>query len=404
MPRLLLQKPHSEGQRDLISSGTKDVVFCGRRWGKTHSGVQRIVRASFNKAGLYWWVGLGWRSASLKNAWRALKNIASESWYLLEEDPKKKIRENDKQIFMPGGSEIWLRTAERPDSLAGESVSGAVIDEFSLMPEEVWTEYLEGCLLDKRGWAMFMGVPKGNNWASRLWNKAKTREGWRQWRFPTSANPTIEAADLEDLRLNNTERLFRQEYLAEIVDFTGQVFLGVDDVLTEDYLYEPEDNHTYAAGLDWGKKLDYTVLSIFDACCSRQVSLTRTNASSYLDQLAELRPVVRTFNPYVIQAEENAMGDPLCDQLIEDGFPIQRYTASNESKRRVIDSLQVAIEHRRVRLLNDRVQRQEFEEYECKVSNAGNFIFSAPKGGHDDTIIATALAWDAINFGTGVSL
>jgi len=53
-----LEAPHSLGQRLMIESTANDVIFAGRRWGKTFAGTQRILKGAFTTPGLYWWVGL----------------------------------------------------------------------------------------------------------------------------------------------------------------------------------------------------------------------------------------------------------------------------------------------------------------------------------------------------------
>ena len=61
------------------------VAFCGRRFGKTDGYVQRLFYWMQRKPGLYWWVGLSWRSASLKRAWREATGIARQVYEFLSQ-------------------------------------------------------------------------------------------------------------------------------------------------------------------------------------------------------------------------------------------------------------------------------------------------------------------------------
>lgn len=98
----------------------------------------------------------------MKRAWRLVTDIARAILKGLGLPEREHINRSSYEVRVPGLGEIWFRTADNPSSLAGEGIQGAVVDEFSLMREAVWTEYLEGTLLDHQGWAAFSGVPKGN--------------------------------------------------------------------------------------------------------------------------------------------------------------------------------------------------------------------------------------------------
>src|SRR5258708_32395920 len=75
-----LPKPFLWQVEVLADSVPRAVIFSGRRSGKTQLGVYRILRTATTRVGLYWWVGLSWRSASLKRAWRLLKYYARKVW------------------------------------------------------------------------------------------------------------------------------------------------------------------------------------------------------------------------------------------------------------------------------------------------------------------------------------
>lgn len=407
---------HSEGQENLILSRKMDVVFAGRRYGKTFLGCQRIIQACMEDPGLYFWVGLGWRSASLKRAWRELKATCRIMWEGIGEKADRHIRESSKELDFPGGGEIWLRTAERQDSIAGEGIKGAVMDEFTLMQESVWLEFLEATLLDHGGWCMFTGVPKGANWGAKLWKNCETpptdhvgswsgsRPGWVAHHFATGDNPKISKARLEDIKKNTPSILYQQEYEAKVVDHAGLVFHNIDTCLGGTPLFAGLDGHTYVFGLDWGKTNDFTCISIIDVDTKELVSLIRFNDIDYPEQLKRVSQAYRLFQPRNIIAESNAMGEPLCDQLIKDGMPISKFYTTNASKREIIESLQVAFEQRYIKMINDPDLINELESFESEVTTMGNVRYSAPAGGHDDCVISLALAWSEVRYDLGISL
>ncbi len=391
-----LPRPHSDGQMALLDCRYFDVVFAGRRWGKTQVGVYRILRAATAKVGLYWWVGLSWRSASMKRAWRLLKFYARKIWRALDQEPGNHIKEPVKEIDLPNGSSIWLRSAEKEDSLAGEAIRGAVVDEFSLMNEIVWTEYLEATLLDyEDSWALFIGVPKGRNWAANLWTKAAGRTGWRQHHFTTYDNPKMPRDRIEDIKLNNSERIFQQEYMAEILDDGGAVFRNIKPCFQK---AEPTGGR-YAMGVDWGKDNDYTALVVIDMPSRRVVDIDRFNQIGWHFQRGRLKLMAEKWNVFVILAEENSIGSPNIEELQREGLPVEPFYMSSSTKGDLIEGLALAFERVNIIIHEELpfsdLMQGELMSYTLERLPGGSYRYSAPDGSHDDTVIALALAYAA---------
>ncbi|MBI1294289.1 hypothetical protein GC175_04945 [bacterium] len=388
-----LPKMHSDGQNEMLEWAGHGIAFCGRRYGKTEVGVVKLFIHACADPGLYWWVGLSWRSASMKRAWRLLKEYARQLWKAIGENPEKYIRESDKEIRLPGGGEIWLRTAERPDSLAGEGVKGVVMDEFSLMPEAVWSEYVRATLIDYGGWSLFIGVPKGRNWAARLWQSAHGRERWRAWRFTSYDNPHLDHSELDAIKLETPERLWRQEYLAEVMDDSGLVFRNVTDCATAQEQERAQPGHVYIAGVDWGRTNDSTVFAVVDTTLGELCYLDRMTGTDYELQVQRLHALAQRFNLSTIHAETNNMGSPLVERLQREGLPVVGFTTTNASKQAMIDRLVLAFEQQAIKILPDEVLINELMAFEMDQLPSGLIRYSHPSGGHDDCVIALGLAW-----------
>lgn len=413
MAKLTRNRPHSRAQHNFITLPGDIVAMAGRRWGKTTAGVWRLERNAINNPyTVNWWVGLSWRSASLGVAQRLIQEFHTSVWALKRQKPDKHRSLIDKIYTFPNNSVIAMRTAERPDSLAGEGVSMAVMDEFSLMKEKVWTEYVEGTLLDKPGTACFIGVPKGNNWASQLWRQAVNRDGWHQMHFTSYDNPIMrepeQAARLEDARKNSSARMFDQEYLAKILDGAGLVFKNVTECCTATWVKSAKPDTPYVFGIDWGKQHDYTVVTVFDVHAHSCVYYERFNGISYHEQLRNIRNMVGRFSPRHIVAETNSMGEALIDQLQADGLPVRRFTTTAQSKRKIIEQLAVAFENYDIQIPSsvedDGVMINELTTFESEVKGT-TIKYSAPEGenSHDDIVMSMAFAWSSVNADTGVT-
>ncbi|MEZ4617739.1 MAG: hypothetical protein R2867_19815 [Caldilineaceae bacterium] len=173
--------------------------------------------------------------------------------------------------------------------MAGEGVCGVVLDEFSLMAENVWTEYVSSTLLDYDGWALFLGVPKGRNWAFHLWSAARARSKWRM-AIHSYDNPKIARAAIDELCSTLPERLVRQEILAEIIDDSAAVFRNIRQLAVSQTQPAPIAVHRYNIGVDWGRSGDYTVLTVFDATARQVCYLDRFTGLPFETQLGKSQP------------------------------------------------------------------------------------------------------------------
>jgi hypothetical protein len=393
--KLKIPEPHSIGQAEVLDWPGHGVLFAGRRWGKTQIATVRLLQACIANPALYWWVGLSWRSASMKRAWRVLKGYTRELWRSMGSNPASYIREADKELSLPGGASIWLRTAENPSSLVGEGLAGVVIDEFSLMPETVWSECIAPSLLDLGGWSLHMGVPKGRNWAVHLYEQAQTRPGWKTWTFTTYDNPFLDRAAIDEIRDHTPERLFRQEYLAEVTDDAGLVFRHVAEAATAVNQDAALPGHVYVVGVDWARTYDATVFAVVDVTLRSLVYVDRMTKVDYPLQMQRLRGLYERFGPSKIVAEANAMGLPLIEQLQRYDLPVVPFVTTANTKQTVVDALVLAFEQGSIRIIPDADLIAELQAYEFTETAAGNVRYGAPAGEHDDLVIALALAWYA---------
>ena len=92
-------------------------------------------------------------------------------------------------------------------------------------------------------------------------------------------------------------------------------------------------------------------------------------------------------------AELNSMGGPLVEQLQADGLPVYGFNTTNASKALIIDALALAFERQTIAVLPDETLLNELAAYESERLPGGMLRYNAPAGMHDDTVIATALAW-----------
>jgi hypothetical protein len=387
---------HAAQQAVYDSPARFKVVACGRRWGKTELG-KRIAIEAAQQGKTVWWISPNY-GVSL-DVWRSLKASLIDLW--------ESKNEQQKMIVLPDGGAIRVRSGDDPDSLRGASLDLAVLDEAAFLRESIWTAAIRPTLSDRRGRALFLSTPNGiGNWFYRVYTFGldPTRPEWQAWRFPTRTNPHIPPDEIDTAQRDVPDRIFRAEYLAEFTDDAGGVFRGVLAAATLDASAETIllPDHRYVMGVDWGRVDDFTVGTVLDATDRVLVALDRFNGVGWELQRGRLRALADRWQPVMIYAENNSIGSPNIEALQADGLPVYPFNTTNASKDELINDLALAIERGQVRLLNDPILINELSSYMQERTASGRFRYGAPPGGHDDTVIALALAWHAAQHGAPV--
>ncbi len=363
------------------------VLACGRRWGKTRLGVNECLQVAA-AGGRAWWVAPTYRMTEV--GWRPLRQLATRLGW--------QVRLGDRQVLVPNGGEVSIRSADNYDTLRGEGLDYVVLDECAFIAEAAWTEALRPALSDRQGRAMFISTPKGRNWFWRYWQLGQdmSQQEWRSWRFPTSANPFIKASEIEAARQSLPERTFAQEYLTEFLEDGGGVFRRVLAAAVLQPQDGPSEGHDYVMGVDWGKHADWTVITIWDAMSRDLVYIDRMNQIDYAVQVGRLRVLYDRWQPSCIRPEVNSMGEPLVEQLQREGLPVAPFVTTNATKAAAIEALALAFERGDIRIVNDPQLIAELQAFELSRTPTGMVRYSAPEGMHDDCVMSAAMGYSAI--------
>jgi hypothetical protein len=367
------------------------VLACGRRWGKTRLGAILCLDTAINLRGAAWWIAPTYKVAAV--GWRQLKGLARQI-------PGTVIREVDRKAEFPGGGWYQVRSADDPDGLRGEGLNRVILDECAFIAEKAWSEALRPALSDRKGDALFISTPKGQNWFWRAWLKGQEdgRE-WMSWRFPSVSNPHLDPAEVESARGDLPERTYQQEYLAEFIDEAGGVFRKVREAVDKDRRTSdpPKPGTSYAMGVDVARTEDFTVIAVLDPA-GRQVYHDRFNQISWERILGAVRAASEKYNKATVFFDSTGVGDPPFEQLRKAGVPVRGYAFTNASKEALIDNLALKIEQGAVRLMDIPAQTNELLAYQYELTPSRNVRMNAPEGMHDDCVIGLALAaWGLAN-------
>jgi len=215
--------PLSPAQQTIVESPQRfKVVVAGRRFGKTHLSIRELCYHARIPDREIWYVAPTYRQAKMIT-WKKLRKK------LLELKWAQKINETELSILLKNGSTISLKGADNYDSLRGIGLDYLVIDEFADIDPEAWYETLRPTLADKQGGALFIGTPKGLNWAHDLYTQALDYpEEWASFQYTTIEGGNVAPEEIEAARRSLDERTFRQEFMASFETFSGRVFYAFD--------------------------------------------------------------------------------------------------------------------------------------------------------------------------------
>lgn len=373
------------GQQPIWDNAARfKVVACGRRFGKTELG-KRLVIARALAGGQCWWLAPTYRMAGL--VWRDLKRTLKPIQPHIDAD--------DRRIDLPDGGTITIRSTHIPDVLRGAGLDYAVLDEAAYMDDSVWPEVVRPMLIDRRGGAIFLSTPHGFNgfWGVYQLGLDDHEPEWASFRAPSSANPLIAADELEAIRRVTPERVFRAEYLAEFLDSAESVFREVSARATAPLSPVPQAGVRYVAGCDWGRSDDYTAVVVIDADTGQMVELERYRGIGWEVMRARVIALCNRWGVSTLWAEENAVGVVNIELLQAAGVPVRPFVTTSRSKQPLIDAVAVALERGELALQPEPALLEELSAYRMTPLAGGGFKYSAPSGGHDDTVIALALAW-----------
>lgn len=398
-PVVRLKRPHVAQLEILRAAQAYRFVcaVCGRRFGKTEAGKQVQIRRAL-AGGFTWWISPSYPMST--EIWNEYKTMLAP----VTADKS----EQDRRLQLVTGGVIQVKSGHDPDALRGRGLDLAVLDEAAFIRKEVWEAAIRPALTDKKGSALFLSSPSGRNWFWGAWMRGNNPAypAWKSLHFPTSANPLIDPAEIEEARALLPERLFKQEFLAEFLDDGGVVFRNVDSCATAPLHAQPEHDAgaRYVFGVDWARDNDFTAIVVLDVHAKRMVAMEQFNQIGWALQRGRLAALAAVWKPDVIWAEANSIGGPNIEALQAEGLPVIPFTTTAESKGPLIESLALAFERGEITIQPDPVLLDELRAYSLERLASGRYRYGAPAGLHDDCVIALALAWHAVmHSGLGIS-
>ena len=181
-------------------------IVAHRRAGKTVAAVNDLIDAALecprpNPRFAYL---APWFSQAKDVAWGYLKQYTAAI-------PGVQTHESELRVDLPNGGRVRLYGADNYDRLRGIYLDGVVLDEFADMDPRAWSEVIRPALSDRKGWAAFIGTPKGQNAFYDVLTKAQSDPEWFDAVLKASKTGLLAEDELAALKAEMTEDEYARE-------------------------------------------------------------------------------------------------------------------------------------------------------------------------------------------------
>ncbi|MCR4339573.1 MAG: terminase family protein, partial [Gemmatimonadaceae bacterium] len=185
-----------------------NVLKMGRRWGKTILMLRLATETALQ----------GHPAAYFAPSYPMLSDALRQLASRLVNVPRAKILLSEHRIELPTGGSIdmWSATDEA-NRCRGRKYARVLLDECALVDGLIpaWEESIRPTLTDLAGDAWFASTPRHGSQFEDLWEKGGVQDGWASWLLPTSTNPFISPAEIDEAARVMSPAAFKREYLAE---------------------------------------------------------------------------------------------------------------------------------------------------------------------------------------------
>lgn len=445
--RLWDWEPHP-GQREFLSLRLENgdepkvlVAACGRRWGKTEClgmdvatriltqpdlGQMGVAPTRDQAEGLFDSVEEKLRAAldgdgDPEKAKATVAEFPHLAQLEIKRSPYPLVRRKD-----TGQMVFWVRAAGRKGrNLRGRGTTRK-LKQFRVIVDE--RAFVDDAAVEEAIKPMLATVPNGGGQLVEISSPYGRRGGfyedflrgerqehrYRAVRLPSSQNPLVDADFLAAMEAEMLPSRFRSEFLAEFVDSAGAVFL-TDDIaactVSDDYGASPLWGAAYVAGIDFGRRRDWTVVAVLEAGpVPRLVELWRVQGLGWGAQVEQVVDRLARWGVRSVVCDATGVGDSV-SEILQSALDTHRLPCAVEafvftgaSKGPLIDTLAIAVSRARLRFPAHPVLLSELASFEATPSAVyGGRERLEAKTGHDDTICALALAVRAAAPWTGTA-
>lgn len=223
--------------------------------------------------------------------------------------------------------------------------------------------------------------------------------------WPSSKNPLNSSKRLELEKETIGDLDFNREYNALFVDeqscyFPSQLIQecvdGEYELLTDDDIFREEMKGVFHLGVDFGKRVDYTVLAVLEELEEDVLGLIYLKQFPLGTRYAEVVGSIRGLNEAILFSSAALDQTGVGEAPVEDVKAFLRSAdgiiLTGKTKLDLLSNLRRLMEQGRLIIPLDQSLIAQINGQQCEMMKSDQLRFSHPARGHDDQLWALALA------------
>jgi len=402
MPYTPHEGKDGKGGQNLVHACKKPyrLIRAGARWGKDVCCVaefcarfaEMLMEDYRDKALLaprvHGWIIAPQMSLTDQN-WRYFIRFFPAEWIV-------KLDLNERKIYTINDGLVEFKSTSNPSALVSVGLDILLWTEIdqSEQPDkmlEAWANLFTRLQSPGRGpggkGGLFLGnsTPSGRSIMHKLHMDAlEDPTNWQEFHFTTMDSPYITERAYELAKKSLPERLFRQIWLAEFPDDSGELFPNLDKICVAKE-EKPVPGRVYKAAWDPARKQDYSAFGIRDSL-GRMVYMTRWTGVPWTHQLNRIEAICRQYNNCSIDLDKTGVGETLPEAMSQRGLRVNALHFTNELKATMVSNLSLLCEQISIQMFDDEFLKDELKNYRPETLSSGMIRYSAPKGKFDDLV------------------
>ena len=412
----LVQAP--EHQKLLRDTSPRQVVVCGRGWGKSLVFSRKNLWLLFTRPKV--------ESLIISSTQRQSMIMFDYCYFTIMANPllrqmmqKPGTTRTVIKLKPPLGGRIIALPCSK-DKLRGYHPDCIFIDEASIVPGEMITSEIMMMLTKPNASLAMSGTPMGSDHVFRkafLDNKRYSVHHYASYQSPLVSPAQLDEwkevmtreewqREVEGIWVEATHTFFPMNLIVECVDpelgnpdSFGCYIEDMEKLKLEQKLMGP-----YYAGLDLGKQVDYSVLVVVQKHLNGDVKLVHKRqlplGTNYPEVIGYVARANQIFCFESLHVDKGCIGDAIIDELNNIHIPgVEGVFFTDAEKENMLNNLKLMMEKKRLKILGDdkaliaQLNEQEYEYLQPKTAMERIHLkFWHPRGKHDDQLMALALA------------
>lgn len=282
-------------------------------------------------------------------------------------------------IEFVNGSQLWFYSSEQADKIRGITLDYLILDEIAFYKDGEYLYYgvLQPTLKVRGKKTLIISTPNGkDNIFYKLYNS-----------YPSITKTIYDDSyckDIEAIKRNTPEIIFKQEYLCQFLDNTGTFFQGFKE---QEFTFDTTEVYF---GLDLssvGK--DETILTLINKDLQVIQYVVKGTLDVKYTQIADI------INKYDAKgyAEQNSIGEPMINEIVKllnKPSNLHKWLTNNKSKTTIISKLAIKLPSI---IYNDKELTKQLNQFQYKILPTGTMTFQGLK---DDRVMSLAIALQAL--------